>query len=250
LNASRDDLERALTDLGAHLAVTREPDLALVVRSRLAAAPARRRRPVPWWLWTRRSVAIAVALVLVASGIAVASYFTFHGVEIHVGETPPPAGVGAPLELGERLTLAQAREAVSFPIAVPAALGAPDEVYVARGYPGYRIALLYRPRAGLPEAAATKTGLLLFEFLGRVDRNAFGKFVDARQISDVRVGRAAGLWVLGAHTVTYLDEHGQVISDSVRLSDNVLLWQRGRVTFRLESALPIDEAIRIATSVR
>jgi hypothetical protein len=41
-----------------------------------------------------------------------------------------------------------------------------------------------------------------------------------------------------------------VIIDELRLSDNVLLWERGSVTMRLESALGRDDSLRIARSAR
>jgi hypothetical protein len=246
------DLEQRLADLGAHIEMPREPDLAPHVRRRLETMPARRRLPLPV-IWTRRSVAIAVALILVGSGIAVASYFGVRGVRVRVGETPPPtatATTGAPLNLGERVDLATAREEISFPIVVPSLLGDPDETYLMRSYPGYLVSLLYHPRPGLPEAGATRTGLLLMEFVGSLERNAFDKFVSPDQIREVQVGRARGLWIEGPHTIVWIKPSGDRIADGVRLAGNVLLWERGEVTLRLESSLSMDEAIRIAESVR
>lgn len=245
------ELEQRLSDLGARIATPREPDLAAVVRRRLETGPARRRLPLPV-IWTRRSIAIAVALMLVASGIAVASYFGVRGVRVRVGETPPPiptAGVGATLNLGERINLAAARRQVSFAIGVPGALGAPDETYLSRAVPGYRATLLYRPRPGLPEAGTTQAGLLLFEFIGDVERGALDKFVEPDQVREVRVAGAYGLWIEGPHTISWRDRAGNMIADTVRLSGNVLLWERGSVTYRLESALSLREALRIAESV-
>lgn len=246
-------LERALTDLGAHIDLPRESDLASAVRRRIEAAPARR-LPIRPWVWTRRSLVFAVAMLLLASSIAVASYLAVRGVRIRVGEPPPPATptapVGTSLRLGERSSLAAARAEVAFPVRVPEALGAPDEVYLGRFVPGFQVTLLYRPRSGLPEASGTKAGLLLFQFAARVDRHAFDKFVEPGQIRDVTVAGAPGIWIEGTHTVAWLDRAGNLMGDTVRLSDNVLLWQLGRVTLRLESALPMQEAIRIAASVR
>jgi hypothetical protein len=249
-----DHLERALTDLGAHIDAPRDSDIASAVRRRIEASPARR-LPMRPWVWTRRTVVFAVVLVLLASSIAVASYLAVRGVRIRVGETPPPAAtptapVGTALGLGERSTLAAARAELAFPVRVPEALGAPDEVYLGRFVPGYQVTLLYRPRSGLPEARGTKAGLLLFQFAARVDRHAFDKFVAPGQIRNVTVAGAPGIWIEGTHTVAWLDPAGNLMGDTVRLSDNVLLWQLGRVTLRLESALPMQDAIRIAASVR
>lgn len=251
MTADLEVVERRLRELGALLASPAERDLAPAVMRRLERAP-RRRLALPWVL-TRRSVAIAIALTLVASGIAVASYFGVRGVRVRVGETPPPtatAGAGVNLNLGESLALAAAREQVAFPVGVPAALGSPDETYLNRGLPGYGVTLLYRPRPGLPAAGGTKAGLLLFAFVGEVERDAFHKFVQAEQVTEVTVGGERGLWIEGAHTIAWLSPSGGFASDTVRLAGSVLLWQRGEVTMRLESGLAMAEAIRIAESVR
>jgi hypothetical protein len=76
------------------------------------------------------------------------------------------------------------------------------------------------------------------------------KVVAPTQISDVTVGGEHGFWIEGAHTVGYTDGSGEIVQDDLRIADNTLLWQVGRVTFRLESALSKDASIRIAESIR
>ncbi|MFY9586425.1 MAG: hypothetical protein WAT66_03105, partial [Actinomycetota bacterium] len=146
-------------------------------------------------------------------------------------------------------TLEAAQGEVRFPIVVPSVLGAPDEVYLSRAFSGNRVTLLYHPRPGLPEAGQTKTGLLLFEFIGRVEREGLDKFVAPGQVRRVSVDDAPALWVEGTHTIAWLNASGRFISDTVRLSDNVLLWQQGNVTYRLESALSLQHVLPIAASI-
>ena len=63
-------------------------------------------------------------------------------------------------------------------------------------------------------------------------------------------GRGRALWIEGEpHLFFYRDRDGQVRDESVRLAGNVLLWERGELTLRLEGAIARDEAIRIAASV-
>jgi len=70
-------------------------------------------------------------------------------------------------------------------------------------------------------------------------------------IEAVTVNGSPGFWVTGQpHEILYLDPNGTPIPNSVRLSGNVLLWQQGDVTLRIESALTKAEALRIADSVR
>lgn len=251
MHANGDRLERSLVELGARIAYPREPDLAAAVARRIEAEPAPRlRRSAPGW--RRRGLALGIALALLATGAALASYLGVRGVRITVGPSPTLGpGVGSSLDLGARVTLARARAEVTFPVRVPAALGDPDEAYVGVGVAGGQVTLLYRPRPGLPEAGGTGAGLLLTEFRAKVARDLLGKVVSSpRQIQDVPVNGAPALWIEGAHLVFYLDAEGEVIEETVRLSANVLLWQIGDVTLRLESALPKERAIRIAESVR
>jgi hypothetical protein len=56
--------------------------------------------------------------------------------------------------------------------------------------------------------------------------------------------------VQGTHHLGLRDRHGNLMIDALRLSDNVLLWERGEVTLRLESALGRDDSLRIARSAR
>lgn len=250
---SAGDIERALIALADRIEIPPEPELAPAVADRIRALPARTRRIRMPVVWTRRAIALAAAIVLLVSGIAVGTYFGVRGVRVRF--EPPPAltpttSVGATLNLGTRSTLQAARGRLPFPVRVPVALGDPDEVYLDFRILGGEVTLLYRPRAGLPEAAATKTGLLLLEFEGRWNRASFDKFVAPRQLREVKVGGAPALWIEGAHSVGYLDSVGAFVADTVRLSGSVLLWQIGDVTLRLESALPMSEAIRIAESVR
>jgi hypothetical protein len=58
-----------------------------------------------------------------------------------------------------------------------------------------------------------------------------------------------GFWLEGAHFFSYFDRHGDMQSEQVRLAGNVLLWERGTRTLRLEADISKEEALRIAESV-
>jgi hypothetical protein len=67
----------------------------------------------------------------------------------------------------------------------------------------------------------------------------------------VAVGGAGGYWIEGApHVLILRDYAGDDRRHPSRLAGNTLLWERDGVTYRLESALSRDEAIRIAESMR
>ncbi len=263
-------LEAALRDVGSHLAYPPTPDLATAVRRRLAARPAPSRRSWAAWLPLHRRLAVALAALLVLAGAAlafspeartaVAERLGLRGVWIeHLPwmPTPPPGTVGPNLDLGDRVTLEEARARVGFPVLLPTLpeLGAPDEVYLGSGPAGGQVALVYWTRPGLPPASETGVVLLLVEFRagpGTLSSGVLGKGLglDTR-IAEVAVNGGRGVWIEGAPHLLFLpDARGQFRQEPVRVAGNVLLWEQGELTLRIEGALSQDKALRIAASVR
>jgi hypothetical protein len=265
---SERELERALADLGAHLDYPATPDLAVAVAARVEAAPAGRLWPRPrrWGLltgWRRLAVAglavlLAAAVVLAASPAtrqAVARRLGLRGVSVRLGgpapTTTPPERLD--LGLGRRVSLAQARAAVAFPVLVPAAPGfqRPDAVFVATAPAGGRVTLVWRARAGLPASPFTDAGLLLTEFRGELDPFFIKKVLGGGQIRAVTVAGEPGYWLSGGpHSVTYRVPGGGELDEQTRLAGNTLIWQRGDLTLRLEGQVSRGEALRIAGSLR
>jgi hypothetical protein len=70
------------------------------------------------------------------------------------------------------------------------------------------------------------------------------------RVVPVALGGEPGFWVEGApHVVAWVDEEGMVREDELALAGNVLLWQKGELTFRLEGSETLRQALRIASSV-
>lgn len=262
-------LERRLRDLGSHLAYPPAPDLTRMVTQRLTLQPAPRLRV--WWRWpvpARALVAAVLTLVVVASAAlaafpaartAVANWLGLSGVSIvRVDVLPsPPAAPGQPLYLGERVSLAEAQERVTYRIQLPtpADRWTPDEVYLGEPPPGGQVSFVYYPRPDLPPTSTTGVGLLLTQFQGSVEGLAgivIGKFVEpGTRVEEVAVNGEPGFWIEGKHHLfMYYDAAGSVREESIRLAGNTLLWQHGELTLRLESALSKQEALRIAASVQ
>jgi hypothetical protein len=66
----------------------------------------------------------------------------------------------------------------------------------------------------------------------------------------VKVSGDPGFWIAGKpHVLMFLDPNGNVIDDSVRLAGNVLLWERGDLTLRIEGALTLDQALAVAQGI-
>jgi hypothetical protein len=247
-------LERALSDLGRHLAYP-DTDLVPAMADRLAAihplAPPR--------TGSRRVLVLAAAILtllvggaLVASPAlraAIARLFTLPGVRIEVPASPPPAGRG--LDLGERVSLEEARRAAGFAVTLPAALGQPDEVYLDTPPSDGLVSIVWRARSDLPRTTETGAGAVLTQFRARPDEEFIVKKLAAEgvEVTQVLVDGASGYWIEGPHTVLVVTEDGTFIEDRARTAGNTLLWSRGGVTLRLETALDLPGALAVARTV-
>ena len=200
----------------------------------------------------------AAVLVLLVGGALVASpglraallrFFGLPGVRIEVQDSPPPVGRG--LDLGERVSLAEARERAGFPLAIPAALGEPDEVYVDTPPADGLVSMAWRARPELPRATETGVGALLTQFPARPEREFIVKKLaeGGVPVVEVLVDGATGYWVPGPHTVFLVTEGGSFIEDRARTAGNTLLWSRDGITYRLETALGMERALAIARTV-
>ena len=261
------ELGQALADLGARVAYPPTPQLAQAVRARLVAAPRPRRSLWPVLVPSPRALAAGLlALVLLGGAVlalspaartTVAEWLGLRGISIeYVPAAPTPAAAPAGIRsfLGERVTLDEARRRVPFRVRTPSLpeLGAPDEVYVGEPPPGGQVSFIYLPRPGLPAAKETGVGMLLTQFRGSVEpgfaKKLAGPDTDVRPVS---VDGAPGYWIEGApHVFIYRDANGNIREETLRLAGNVLLWERDGITYRLESALDHDQAVRIAASLR
>lgn len=144
---------------------------------------------------------------------------------------------------------------VPYHILVPAALGAPDEVYVAQSPDGARVALVYRARRGLPRATTTGVGALLIESPDNSPNPLIGKaYAAGTQVTLVTVNGRRGVWLSGRpHLFTYMVfAHNSYVFriEQARLAGNVLLWGQKGLIMRLEAQIPLAEALRIAGSLR
>ena len=242
------DLEQRLALLRDEVAWPPTPDLATAVAARVAAEPRRRRhRPVvPALRPATIALAAIVAALVVAVTLAAApgvrarieEWLGIGAVRVERVQRLPQTGPASDLGLGTRTTLASARRAARVRVATIGALGAPDAVYVDRASGG--ASLVYLARPGLP-AATNRIGALLTILPGG-DIALVKKFLGAgTNVESVDVDGAIGVFLSG-------EPH--VVTPPNRLAGNTLLWVRGDTTYRLETALGRDAALRLARSVR
>jgi hypothetical protein len=277
------ELERNLTALAAELDWPPTPELAQSVLARLETEPAggtaaphaaepaphaadpsagtaarRRRRAFPI---ARRSLALALVALLVLAGAAFAipgvrhavlDLFDLRGATVERRATLPGAPPPRPLQLGARTTLADAQKQLRFTPLVPADPGEPDGVHVRHTTPGGELSLTWRARPGLPRARATKLGLLVNEFRGDLAPQYAGKIAgQANRVERLTVGGEPAVWVAGApHFFFYRARGDRFAENQLRLAQNVLLLQRGRLLVRIEGAFGRDRAVEIARSLR
>jgi hypothetical protein len=264
------DLERALRDLASHVAFPPTPDVAATVARRIAEQPRAGWRwalPALWptHLPIRRSVVLAVAALLLLVGAAIGLALGLPGLRIvPVSSLPPvttpaattPGGPpGSGLGLGELSTLDAVRSAVQFTVRVPTAAGftVPDAVYVGDTPATGRVEIVYAVRPGLPPAGPTPVGLLVTQFQGSTDDSFVKKMVSgSTKIEFLTVAGERGYWITGQPHVILYQQPGRpdLQEEPGRLVGNVLIWARDGVIYRIESALPKADVIRIAESMR
>jgi hypothetical protein len=227
----------------------------------------------------RRSLVLALALLLLLAAIAGAIGFGLPGLRIVFGPvtsptpspspapsvvvgspatSPSPAAAASPspttsgppgsnLGFGDPVTLDEARARAGFPILLPTdpRLGPPDAVWIDDVD---RVTLVWRARPDLPASEESGVGLVVSEFPGHIDPGYFEKLLDAGStIQPVTVRGKPGYWISGrAHEFVYVDPSNEPTFDDRRLVGDTLAWSDGEVTYRVESALGLDEAMRIA----
>ena len=249
------DLERSLATLGQRIEWPDETDFTRSVRAAIAEAPPSRATPWRTFAFAAAFVAlVAMASLLSFPGVrtAVADFLGIGGVRIDTGgSAPTPA---ADLDLGEGVSLARARDSVSFEVRLPKALGQPDSVWLDAGVTGGQVALAYESSPDLPAAPGTDLGALITQFPdAEVEATALKKVTGSQSgttFQPVVVEGEQGFWVSGEpHVIAYLEPDGEVRNETVRLAGNVLLWESEGVTYRIESTLSRAEALAIAESL-
>lgn len=270
-NLPEQQLEQMLTDLGRAIEYPRTPDIAGAIRARLETEAAPQAEPdnvrflTPW-----RAVAVAAAVLLLFLGAALIGLPNFrHAVADRLGvrgititfedKTPTPTSspVGSSLLFGNRVTLEEAKAAVPFTLKVPnlPGVGEPDEVYLRTlpdGQP--MVSFLYYPSDVLPETAETGAGALLMQFETKSNSALMAKGISVGgDVIEVGVNDDVGYFVTGPSNLILVQDPSQSNccgNSYSRPSGNVLLWDNGSVTYRLETRLDAPHSVAIAESLQ
>jgi hypothetical protein len=247
--AEPDDLDAELRALGRTLVVAPPADdLVEQVLARLPTEPLPGRSRDRGRTRRRRVIAAIVALVIIGLGLtppvraAVVEWLRIGGVLVRTeppvsGPSPTPS---PPPTIGPRVTLAQAKALVDFPVGVPEQLGPPDRISVS---PDRRIVAM--------DWGSRADQLHLDQFDGELSWMFLKRTGDRFQVTNVD-GRDA-IWFATAHSISYLDRDGRERNEPARIAGPCLVWERTvdgrRVTLRLEGNQSMVDAVAAAESI-
>jgi hypothetical protein len=175
---------------------------------------------------------------------AILEFFRLRGVTVERVDELPTVSINQDfnkLFLGERVTLDEARERADFEVVVPEALGDPDAIYFSSSPSGGMVSFVY--------GTVEKPTALFTEFRATVEDVIFKKVAATTKVEPVRVDGEPGFFLSGdPHEFSYFDRTGNYRQELVRLAGNVLLWERGPLTLRLEADISKADALKIARS--
>jgi hypothetical protein len=255
------------------------PDVAQAVARRLAleaAQPSARARAVahpPRWAWAVGALVIALAALLAVPEVraGLIEFLQIGAVRVFLGApspTPPssegevivtalpltgtaPAVTPAPteafltsvLQLAGETTLEEAKARAGFPVLLPtypADLGAPDRVYL-QNIGGAAVVLVWLNRAE-PERARLS--------LHELGPGTFANKGAPTSLETTTVNGRPAAWTEGPYLLEFL-RNGRSDAELGRLvTGHVLIWEDSPMTYRLETDLPLEEAVRIAESLK
>jgi hypothetical protein len=157
--------------------------------------------------------------------------------------TPPSPPLAAVLDLAGETIFTEAQEQAGFPLRLPAYppdLGPPDRVFY-QDLGGPVVVLVW-----LDDHHPDRVRLSL-HYLGP---GTFAWKIEPQFIQETTVHGERAYWTAGPYLLLFQRDYG-VEPDLGRLVEgHVLLWEEGEITYRLETDLPLEEAVRIVESLR
>lgn len=287
METKNNNWENQIRHLALELDYPPTPDLITSVRQRLVAesSAAQPRQPLarPWYAsrlaWVAAVILVLAALLAVVpqTRAAIIDFFQIGDIRLfpddpavtpeaeessaldstpETGETAVPtptvsaaATAANPFaDLYGQTTLAELEatfdDAILLP-EYPKGIGLPDEVYYQTTFGMIGIQVWYE--------TAEKQEILAVLYTLILEEGAFGgkASFQLESMTVTEVNGQEAYWVEGEHLLRFYDERGRIEPRMTRFVEgSTLIWTEGPVTYRLETALPLEEAIRMAESMQ
>lgn len=193
---------------------------------------------------TRKRQMLRVALVGALLVLALPLYAALE--RLHIGAIQitidDPATLDAPLlqltTLPGAVDLAAARQRFPHPLLLPAALPAPDQVFIQAADQVVILAWL--------SADHSQVEWLLYQI---ATENGYGyKLVP--ELTETTVNDQAAVWLDQPHVVFFGDSGGIAQTYGHLVEGGVLVWEVGGVTYRLETTADLEAVRTVAESLR
>lgn len=158
--------------------------------------------------------------------------------------TPPPSPtpLASVLDLAGETTLTEAQEQAGFSLRLPAYppdLGPPDRVFY-QNMGGPVVILVW-----LDDDQPDRVRLSLHQ----LGPGTFAWKIEPQFIQETTVRGERAYWTAGPYLLLFQRDYGAEPDLGRLVEGHVLLWAEGEITYRLETNLPLDEAVQIAESL-
>jgi hypothetical protein len=207
------------------------------------------RRSMPQAQKPRLAWALVIGVVVIGGLLAVPQvraavleFLQIGGVQIF--PTPPTLTPAAPptllptlLDLDGRTTLAEAEAQASFPIPLPPEYGPPAYVFL-QNFDGPFVILVWTDPGDPTRIALSLHAMMCNACVGKVQPTV---------LASTTVNGQPALWAEGPYLVRL---HGNNLDIRYLVQGHVLIWADGPVTYRLETDLTMEEAVRVAEGLR
>jgi hypothetical protein len=205
-------------------------------------------------VWRRALVALALLVLLLGLTLAVPPARAAISRVLHLGNvtifrsapaatSTEPTPLTSVLDLAGETTLSNARQQAHFTVrlpAYPADLGPPQRVYV-QDLGGAAVVLVW-----LEPGRPNQVRMSLHELSSDIWVQKFAP----RVIQETSVHGQHALWTDGPYVVQVVSPEQTTYAERRLVSGHVLIWAEGSITYRLETGASLQEAVRIAESLR
>ena len=193
----------------------------------------------PAMSYARRAAAM-IALLLVIVMVtplraAILDLLRIGAVTIISVESPTASpSLPSLVDLFGATTFDEAMQGVNFPLRLPSDFGPPDHVYQQ----GDSVITVWQAENNQPALA-----------LYQIGRDDYVKMLSMAH--NTQVGERPAVWTEMPHTLQY-QQSGEAMTtrQTVLVTGHVLIWQDNDITYRLESALSLEEAVAVAEALQ